>query len=91
MAKNEVVQMSVVVLPKEEILDPQGKAVIGALKSLGFDEVRDCRIGKVVRLKLEAPGKDAAAIRERVSEMASSLLSNPITEDFDVVVEEGNG
>lgn len=83
--------MSVVVLPKEEILDPQGKAVIGALKSLGFDEVQDCRIGRVVRLKLEASGKDAAAIRERVSEMASSLLSNPITEDFEVVVEEGDG
>jgi len=87
MGKEKIVHVSVVVLPKDEILDPQGKAVKGALESLDFNEVRDCRIGKVVRLTIEDGNRDESTIRERVSEMASALLSNPITEDFKVIVE----
>lgn len=90
MTENGEVQVSVVVHTKEEILDPQGKAVLGALKSLGFGEVTDCRIGKVVRLKLKVTGSDDPAIQGRVAEMASSLLSNPITENFEIVIDEGD-
>ncbi|NOZ00657.1 MAG: phosphoribosylformylglycinamidine synthase subunit PurS [Deltaproteobacteria bacterium] len=90
MSEKGKVQVSVVVLPKAEILDPQGKAVLGSLKSLGFDEVADCRIGKVVRLTLNGDGSDNALIRRKVSDMASSLLSNPITEDFEIVFDKGD-
>lgn len=77
--------VSVVVMPKAEILDPQGKAVIGALKSLDFAEVQDARIGRVVRLKLS--GATRESVQARAAAMAKALLSNPVTEDFTVVVE----
>jgi len=80
-------RVSVVVMPKEEILDPQGKAVMGALRSLGFNEVSDVRIGRVVRLTLDVAGGDEGALDDRVRQMASSLLANPVTEDFTVVPE----
>lgn len=79
-------KVSVVVMPKEEVLDPQGRAVLGALKSLGFHSVSDCRIGKVIRLTIEGvSGTDA--LRAMASEMAQALLANPVTEDFVVSVE----
>ena len=84
MAEN-VFNVSVVVMPKAEILDPQGKAIIGALKSLNFDEVQDARIGKMVHLKLSGASRDE--VTARATQMAKSLLSNPVTEDFKVVVE----
>ncbi len=80
-------KVSVVVLPKGEILDPQGKAVVGALRSLGFSEVADGRVGKVVRLAIEGQDGDPDAVRARATRMASALLANPVTEDFTVVVE----
>jgi phosphoribosylformylglycinamidine synthase subunit PurS len=68
---------------KEAILDPQGKAVHHALGSLGFRELEDARIGKLVRLTLDAPTTDAArAIAERASE---KLLANPIMETYSVI------
>ncbi len=84
MAEN-VFNVSVVVMPKSEILDPQGKAIIGALKSLDFAEVQDARIGKMVHLKLSGASRDA--VFARATQMAKSLLSNPVTEDFKVIVE----
>lgn len=84
MAEN-VFNVSVVVMPKAEILDPQGKAIIGALKSLNFTEVQDARIGKMVHLKLSGASREA--VMDRATQMAKSLLSNPVTEDFKVVVE----
>lgn len=79
-------KVSVVVMPKPEVLDPQGRAVLGALKSLGFHEVSDCRMGKVIRLAI-AGVSDAADLRAMATEMAKALLANPVTEDFDVSVE----
>ena len=87
MSANRLYKVSVVVLPKGEILDPQGKTVVGALKSLGFAEVRDGRVGKVVRLDVEGPADDPGAVRARVTQMASALLANPVMEDFTVTVE----
>ncbi|HET9499873.1 MAG TPA: phosphoribosylformylglycinamidine synthase subunit PurS [Marmoricola sp.] len=72
------------VMPKPEILDPQGKAVHGALPRLGFDGVLDVRQGK--RFELEIEGE---ATEERLAEVrtiAETLLSNPVIEDFDVRV-----
>jgi phosphoribosylformylglycinamidine synthase PurS subunit len=73
------------VMPKPEILDPQGKAVLGALPRLGFTGVTDVRQGK--RFELEIAGDLTDEVVEQVREMAQTLLSNPVIEDFTVSVE----
>src|SRR5687767_9655919 len=67
------------VMPKPEILDPQGKAVHGALPRLGFDGIIDVRQGK--RFELEVDEADEATLAE-VREIAETLLSNPVIEDY---------
>ena len=74
------------VMPKPEILDPQGKAVLGALPRLGFQGVRDVRQGK--RFELALDGEVTDEVLARVHQMAETLLSNPVIEDFEVHVEE---
>ncbi len=70
------------VMPKPEILDPQGKAVHGALPRLGFAGVTDVRQGK--RFEVELEGEASDALLEEVRQMAEKLLSNPVIEDFEV-------
>ncbi len=72
------------VMPKPEILDPQGKAVHGALPRLGFDGITDVRQGK--RFELEVATADEATLAE-VAQVAETLLSNPVIEDYTVRVE----
>ena len=72
------------VMPKPEILDPQGKAVHGALPRLGFDGILDVRQGK--RFELEVSEADEATLSE-VQQIAETLLSNPVIEDYVVRVE----
>ncbi|HYJ66963.1 MAG TPA: phosphoribosylformylglycinamidine synthase subunit PurS [Nocardioidaceae bacterium] len=76
------------VMPKPEILDPQGKAVHGALPRLGFDGVTDVRQGK--RFELEIDGEPTDERLAEVRLIAKTLLSNPVIEDFDVRVVEGS-
>jgi phosphoribosylformylglycinamidine synthase len=73
------------VMLKSEILDPQGKAVFGALPRLGFEGVTDVRQGK--RFELEVDGDVDAERLAQVHEMAATLLANPVIEDFTVRVE----
>jgi len=73
------------VMLKPEILDPQGKAVHGALPRLGFEGVTDVRQGK--RFELELDGEVTAERLDQVRAMAATLLSNPVIEDFDVQIE----
>ncbi len=70
------------VMPKPEILDPQGKAVHGALPRLGFDGVLDVRQGKRFEVEIEGDATDASFAEVR--QMAEMLLSNPVIEDFEV-------
>ncbi|MCW2841289.1 MAG: phosphoribosylformylglycinamidine synthase subunit PurS [Aeromicrobium sp.] len=72
------------VMPKAEILDPQGKAVHGALPRLGFNAVTDVRQGK--RFELQVDDADEATLAE-VHKLAETLLSNPVIEDYAVSVE----
>jgi phosphoribosylformylglycinamidine synthase len=65
---------------RPDILDPQGKAVLHALHSLGYGEVSDVRVGKTIALSLE--GNDRAQLEIRVKAMAEQLLANPIVENF---------
>jgi phosphoribosylformylglycinamidine synthase subunit PurS len=74
------------VMPKREILDPQGKAVLGALPRLGFDGVVDVRQGK--RFELEVAGEPSDETLAEVRKMAETLLSNPVIEDFSVAVDD---
>ena len=73
------------VMPKPEILDPQGKAVLGALPRLGFSGSTEVRQGK--RFELEIAGEMTDEILDQVRQMAETLLSNPVIEDFTVSVE----
>jgi phosphoribosylformylglycinamidine synthase PurS subunit len=74
----------VVVTLKKSVLDPQGQAVSRALGTLGFSEVKDVRLGKIIELDLDA--KDAAEARKRVEQMCEKLLANMVIEEYRVVV-----
>jgi phosphoribosylformylglycinamidine synthase len=82
-----VARVVVDVMPKPEILDPQGKAVLGALPRLGFRGVTDVRQGK--RFELEIQGELTDERRAEVEQMAETLLSNPVIEDYRISVDEG--
>jgi phosphoribosylformylglycinamidine synthase subunit PurS len=72
------------VMPLKELLDPQGKAVMGGLGNLGLSQVTDVRIGKHIVLQVEAGTEaDAKAIAE---EAAKKVLSNQVMEQFDVQI-----
>jgi phosphoribosylformylglycinamidine synthase len=77
------VKATVVVRPKQGILDPQGEAVSSALEHLGF-AVRDARIGKVVDLEVDAA--DPAEARAQVERMCEQLLANPLMESYEVEI-----
>jgi phosphoribosylformylglycinamidine synthase PurS subunit len=81
-----VARVVVDVMPKPEILDPQGKAVLGALPRLGFQGVTDVRQGK--RFELEIAGEVTEAVLAEVEKMAETLLSNPVIETYTVRVDE---
>ena len=72
------------VTPRAGLLDPQGKAIAGALHSLGFEGVRNTRVGRLIRMEVRAAGETAA--RASAEEMCRKLLANPVTEDYDVDV-----
>ena len=76
---------TVLVRPKQGILDPQGDAVEHSLRKLGF-EVALVRVGRVIDLEVDAVSSDDA--REQVARMCEALLANPLIESFDVQVEE---
>ena len=69
------------VMPKKEILDPQGKAVRIGLQNLNITQVSDVRIGKHITLQLEAATE--AAANEIVTEACKKLLANLIMEEFE--------
>lgn len=69
---------------KKGVLDPQGSAVAGGLAAMGYQGVREVRIGKLVQCRIEA--ESAAAARSQAEEMARRLLANPVLEDFLVSV-----
>ncbi|MDA2918938.1 phosphoribosylformylglycinamidine synthase subunit PurS [Desulfobacterota bacterium AH_259_B03_O07] len=70
---------------KPVVLDPQGKTVLNALHNLGYDQVSDTRIGKLIELKLTNSNEEN--VIEQVKEMCSKLLANPVIEDFSIKVE----
>jgi phosphoribosylformylglycinamidine synthase PurS subunit len=77
------VKATVLVRPKEGILDPQGEAVGAALRQLGF-EVDGARVGRLVELDVDAP--DAAQARAELERMCDQLLTNPLIESYEIEV-----
>ncbi len=73
------------VMPLKELLDPQGKAVLGGLKNLGLSSIEDVRIGKHIILQIEAPNEiEAKVIAEEASKQ---LLANAVMENHEIHVE----
>ena len=81
-----MLQARVIITLKRGILDPQGDTVRSALQSLGFDGVADCRVGKVILLRLTE--SDRAKAKAQVEQMCRRLLANPVIEDFRFELEE---
>jgi len=75
------VRATVLVRPKPGILDPQGEAVLGSLRQLGF-AVEDARIGRVVDLELANGGREQA--RAELERMCEQLLANPLIESYEI-------
>ena len=75
----------VIVRLKTEVLDPQGDAVRRALGRLGFEGVKEVRIGKLIEVELE--DGQAHDLKARLEKMADAMLANPVTEDFEVVID----
>ncbi|MBF0539267.1 MAG: phosphoribosylformylglycinamidine synthase subunit PurS [Nitrospirae bacterium] len=67
---------------KDTVLDPQGKAVVGGLRDLGFTEVADVKVGKMIELYIGDVAVSAEALTGRVREMCQKLLVNTVIEDF---------
>jgi phosphoribosylformylglycinamidine synthase subunit PurS len=74
------------IIPRAGLLDPEGHAVEGALRSLDFSGVRDVRVGRLIRVRVDAATDGEA--RAMVDAMCRSLLANPVTEDYQVAVEK---
>ena len=70
------------VMPLKDLLDPQGKAVVGSLKNLGITSIEDVRIGKHITLQIEAATEDAA--KAIADEASKKLLANPVMEFYEI-------
>jgi len=76
--------VQVKVMPLKELLDPQGKAVLGGLQNLGIKTVQDVRIGKTIQLQVEAASVEEA--KQIAEEASKKLLANPVMEYFEIAV-----
>ena len=72
------------IMPLKELLDPQGKAVMGGLSNLGLKNIDDVRIGKHIQLNIEASSEGEA---KKIAEDASrKLLANPVMEEYTIQI-----
>jgi phosphoribosylformylglycinamidine synthase PurS subunit len=76
---------TILVRPKEGILDPQGQAVEGSLKRLGF-RVAEARVGRLVDVEVDAA--DTAEARRELERMCEQLLANPLIESYEIELPE---
>ena len=77
--------VQVKVMPLKELLDPQGKAVLGGLGNLGMKGIEDVRIGKNITLQIEADSKEAA--QQMAEEASKKLLANPVMEYYEISID----
>jgi len=72
------------VMPHKELLDPQGKAVMGGLANLGLTGIKDVRIGKNITLQVEAESAETA--KQIAEDAAKKLLANAVMEMFEITI-----
>jgi phosphoribosylformylglycinamidine synthase subunit PurS len=72
------------VMPLKNLLDPQGKAVLGGLENLGIKGINDVRIGKQIELVIEAANADEA--KQKADEAAKKLLANAVMEMYEIEI-----
>jgi phosphoribosylformylglycinamidine synthase len=77
-------QVEIRVMPLKDLLDPQGKAVLGGLANLGMANITDVRVGKHILLQVEADSREQA--KAHAEEASRRLLANPVMEHFEVSV-----
>ena len=82
MATKKRFKARVVIDPRPEILDPQGKAIHGALERIGFERVLGVRAGKSLSIDLEAASREEA--ESQLEQMCNRLLANPVVESFTI-------
>lgn len=70
------------VMPLKDLLDPQGKAVLGGLQNLGIATVSDVRVGKHITLQIEAASE--AEARQIAEDASKKLLANPVMEFYEI-------
>ena len=75
-------KLSVLITPKIGVLDPEGRALQRALEDLGYAQVKDVQIGKLITLQLDV--EDPERARELVREMCEKLLANPVIEQYEI-------
>ena len=75
-------RIAVHITPRKGLLDPQGNAVRDALRTLGFNTVKDVHVGRYIVVETDA--YDAVSAEETVTDMCRKLLANPVTEDFEI-------
>lgn len=76
--------VQVKVMPLKDLLDPQGKAVMGGLSNLGLKAIQDVRIGKNITLQIEASSAEEA--KNIAEEASKKLLANPVMEYFELSI-----
>ena len=76
--------IQVKVMPLKELLDPQGKAVMGGLQNLGLNNIKDVRIGKHIDLEIQAASEEEAL--QTAAAAAKKLLANAVMETFEISV-----
>lgn len=77
-----IYNVQIKVMPLKDLLDPQGKAVMGGLQNLGLAGVQDVRVGKHITLQIEAETEEAA--KKVADEASKKLLANPVMEFYEV-------
>ncbi len=74
----------ITIMPLKELLDPQGKAVMGGLANLGINSIQDVRIGKHITLQIDAD--DAEQAKDIATTATKKLLANQVMEQFEIVI-----
>lgn len=77
-------RIEILVTPRPGLLDPEGNAIHHALQSLGYDDVDEVRVGKVMYLDVDAEGEEEA--RREADAMCRKVLANPVTEDYEIQI-----
>lgn len=77
-----VFTIQIKVMPLKDLLDPQGKAVLGGLHNLGYSQVQDVRVGKHITLQIEANSEEEA--KTIATQTSKDLLANLVMEEFEV-------